>query len=73
VSDSWITTKIKSKLLAEKDVQSLNFFVKTVNGVVFIMGAADTEKEMNLVKSLISDTNGVKEIICYAIIKESAE
>lgn len=73
MSDSWITTRIKGKLLAEKSVQSFNFFIKTVNGVVFVMGTAEAEKEINLVKSLISSTNGVQEIMNYAIIKEMTE
>lgn len=63
--DSWITTKVKSKFLAEKSVHSLNYFVKTVGGTVYLMGIADTEKEFNIVHKVTKETDGVKKVISY--------
>lgn len=36
--DSWITTKVKTQLLADDDVAGLNIKVVTENGEVFLMG-----------------------------------
>lgn len=37
-SDAWITTKIKSQMLATEDLKSSSIKVVTENGVVFLMG-----------------------------------
>lgn len=63
--DSWITTKIKSKFLTEKSVHSLNYFVKTIGGTVYLMGIADCEKEFNAVHKVTKETDGVKKVISY--------
>lgn len=71
--DSWITTKIKSKFLSQKSVHSLNFFVKTVGGTVFLMGIADTDKEYDVVHKVSKETDGVKKVISYIKLKGKDE
>ena len=70
-SDSWITTKLKTKFLAEKGVNSLNYFMKTVAGTVYIMGTAESQEEMESVKLLLSTTNGVKQVVIYVNVKDT--
>lgn len=70
-NDTWITTKLKTKFLAEKNVNSLNYFMKTVAGTVYIMGTAESQEEMESVKILLSSTNGVKQVISYINTKET--
>ncbi len=51
-NDQWISTKVKTKLLANKDIKSSRVKVKTENGVVFLMGLlsrAQAEKVTNVV------------------------
>ena len=38
VSDAWITTKVKSELATTKGVRSMDVNVKTVDGVVTLVG-----------------------------------
>lgn len=40
-SDTWITTKVKSSLLADSDVAGLKIDVETVNGVVTLTGQVE--------------------------------
>lgn len=63
--DSWLTTKIKSKFIGNKKIHSMNYFVKTVGGIVYIMGIARDEKEMKAVHNLASNTDGVKKVVSY--------
>lgn len=62
VDDTWITTKVKSALLAEKDVSGLKLEVETVNGVVHLRGNVSTEAEKSKAKSVAMGIEGVKSV-----------
>jgi hyperosmotically inducible protein len=57
VSDSWITTKVKSELAADKEVRSMDVHVKTVDGVVTLTG---TTKSQTSIDRAVEDANKVK-------------
>ncbi len=56
--DSWITTKIKSKLLSSDQVKSANVKVITENGEVFLLGFV-TERQAQAAAKVASNTDGV--------------
>lgn len=70
--DGWITTQLKSKLLAENDVRSLNYDVHTVGGVVYIMGIAQSQDELNLVVSIARRIAGVQHVKSFVTLKDNA-
>jgi osmotically-inducible protein OsmY len=59
VDDSWITTKVKSDLLATKDISSTNISVKTTKGVVTLTGTAKTLTESNKAAQVARGVSGV--------------
>lgn len=70
--DSWITTAIKSKLLFNQDVKSLNYSIKTVDQIVYIMGVGQTQEEIDTVVHVASNVSGVKKVVNYAQIMTAA-
>jgi osmotically-inducible protein OsmY len=70
-SDTWITTQVKSKLLAEKYVRSVNYSIETVAGTVYLMGIAQNEEELKRVSNVVSRIRGVKRVVSYVRLKES--
>ena len=62
VSDSWITTKIKSKLLATNGVDPAQIKVITENGVVYLMGLLPKE-EAEIATDLARTTDGVQSVV----------
>lgn len=68
VSDTWITTKVKSALLADSDASGLEVKVDTVNGVVTLEGGLTTQAEVDLVKRLAADVEGVRRVNATALI-----
>lgn len=68
-SDSWITTKIKSKLMFADDLYSLNYSVKTINGVVYLMGIVSDQAELDKLLDLVSKVGGVQKVINHIKIK----
>lgn len=69
--DSWLTTKLKTKLLFEKDILSVNYTLKTVGKVIYIMGIAQNQAELEHVMS-IAQTIGAKKVVSYVQIKNDA-
>jgi hypothetical protein len=68
-SDSWITTRIRSSLLFEKDLYSLNYTVETVNGVVYLTGIGQDEVEINRVVEVARNVGGVKKVVNHVKVK----
>jgi hyperosmotically inducible protein len=64
VKDSAITAEIKSKLLIEKDIDSLHIKVDTdSDGIVVLTGTVKTEEEKERVRNIAQSADGVKHII----------
>jgi hyperosmotically inducible protein len=62
VSDSWITTKVKSEILADNVSKGFNVSVKTTHGVVVLSGALASQDGIDHVKEIASKVNGVKSV-----------
>lgn len=60
--DTWITTKVKTKLLASRDVEGGRVKVITENGSVFLMGLV-SRAEGNKITEIVRHTGGVKKVV----------
>lgn len=62
MSDVWITTKVKAKLIASNDVDPTRIKVVTENGAVYLMGILPPDEADAAVK-LASHTSGVQSVV----------
>jgi len=62
VSDTWITTKVKSDLLATDNVAGSDIKVETKNGVVWLSGLVKTQAEHDKAVSVAKGIEGVKKV-----------
>ncbi len=60
VSDSWITSKVKSVFLANTNIGGLDIKVETVDGVVALSGEVPTSAERDLAIAKAKEIKGVK-------------
>lgn len=67
-SDTWITTKIKTKLLTDSNIHNLNYSIKTVAGTTYVIGTAENQKELDTLHDIIRNTSGVKKVVSYATL-----
>ncbi|HKQ22960.1 MAG TPA: BON domain-containing protein [Burkholderiales bacterium] len=63
VSDSWITTKVKSDLAVEKDVDATDIGVHTYEGVVTLSGDVDNQAEADKAVRVAKEIKGVKSVV----------
>ena len=67
--DTWITTQLKSALLFDKDVSSINYSVESVGGTVYLIGLAQDRAELNRVMNHVRGMSYVKKVVNYVQIK----
>jgi osmotically-inducible protein OsmY len=65
--DAWITTKVKSQLLADADVKGLDINVSTKDGVVTLAGKVPTAAIRDKAISLTQSVKGVKKVDAQAL------
>ncbi|QBQ53430.1 division/outer membrane stress-associated lipid-binding lipoprotein [Nitrosococcus wardiae] len=61
-NDSWITTKVKTKIAAEKGVNPTRVKVVTERGTVYLMGLV-TAREAELATTIARHTQGVQRVV----------
>jgi osmotically-inducible protein OsmY len=64
-SDSWITTQVKSKMFMNNNVRSINFNVETIDSVVYILGIARTQEELDSITNIAENVKGVAKFVSY--------
>lgn len=62
VDDTWITTKVKSSLLADPDVAGLKIDVDTANGVVALSGQVDQQAQIEEATRIAREIKGVTDV-----------
>ena len=68
--DLIMKTKINAKLLLEKNILNLNYSVEVVNGIVYLIGIAQDQKELDAVTEISKNTYGVTSVISYVRLKD---
>lgn len=71
-SDSWITTKVKSELLADSLSKGFEVGITTLNGVVILTGELENADAIEHVKDIAGKIEGVKnvDVSALTIIRE---
>ena len=70
--DSWVTTQLKSKITLDQDVLAINYTIETVNGVVYLIGIAQSKREIDKVIAHARSLGYVKRVISHVRIKKAA-
>jgi len=68
-NDLWVETKLKVLLLGTKGIRSINYRWRSVNGTVYVIGAARSQAELNTVLNVIRKTERVKKVVNHAWIR----
>lgn len=72
VSDSWITTKVKSEILANSVSKAFKVSVTTKGGVVMLKGKLPTQDAADLVKEIAEKVKGVQSVDVSGLTVEAA-
>jgi hyperosmotically inducible protein len=67
VSDTWITSKVKSTFLADSNLSGIDIKVETNKGVVTLSGVVTTSAERDLAIAKAGEIKGVKAVAAEAL------
>jgi osmotically-inducible protein OsmY len=68
-NDKWIATKLRTKMTLDRDIQSVNYTIDTVQGIVYLMGTARNQAELDHVIEVARAIKGVKQVISYVRLR----
>jgi len=69
VQDSWIANKLRTQLMFDGKVKNINYTVDVVNGVVYLMGIAQSQDEMDRVIDKARNLSYVKKVVNHIVLK----
>ncbi|MGE0743809.1 MAG: BON domain-containing protein [Rhodospirillales bacterium] len=67
--DSWITTRLRTELLMDGSVRSVNYSIDVVAGTVYLMGIARSQAELDRVLGHARRMPYVKQVVNYVLLK----
>lgn len=68
--DSWIANQIRTKFILEKNFHSVNYNVEVVNGVVYLLGIAQDQEELDKATYIASTTGNVQKVVSHVVLKD---
>ena len=68
--DAIITSQIESRGFFTRNISLVNVKINTVNGVVYLLGIAKNEREINKVTGFIASIKGVQKVVSHVIIAD---
>lgn len=70
--DTWITTRLRSKILADAKIADINYTVETVNGVIYLIGIARSQSELDRVVDYARNIGGVVKVVSHVRVEDAA-
>jgi osmotically-inducible protein OsmY len=70
LSDTWINTEVRARLVADSDITGVNYNIRVYDGVVYLLGFARSEDELRQAAEHASKVGGVKKVVSYVKMRE---
>jgi osmotically-inducible protein OsmY len=68
--DSWILTKLRTRLTLDNKILSVNYTLDVVNGTVYVIGIAQDDAELRRVMAHIKDLAYVRNVVTHVRMKD---
>ncbi|NQU62604.1 MAG: BON domain-containing protein [Rhodospirillales bacterium] len=68
--DAWVTTQLKSKITFDRDILAINYSIETVDGIVYLIGIAQNQAEVDRIIAHAQGINYVRKIINHVRVKK---
>ena len=68
--DTWISTQLKAEILFDRDILSINYNVETINGIIYVVGIAQDQAELDKVVDHARRIENVKQVVSHVVMKD---
>lgn len=69
--DVAISQKMKTRLMFDKEIRNINYTVDVNDGIIYLMGVAQNEGELERVIAYARDISGVKGVVSHVRLKSA--
>lgn len=69
--DRLISGKLKTRLLADAEIDSINYSIETVDGAIYLIGIARNQAELDRVIAYARDIPYVRRVVNYVRVKDA--
>src|SRR5262249_8729407 len=69
VRDTWISAQVRSNLVFDGQVRSVNYTIDTVNGSVYLIGSARSQAELDQVTDVARKVPYVRRVVSYVEVR----
>ena len=67
--DVWIANDLRTRLMLDSQIKNINYTVDVVNGVVYLMGIAQNQEELDRVIAYARNIDNVKKVVNHVMLK----
>lgn len=68
--DGILEKAVRTRLIADSDIKARNFNIETHDGIVYLLGVARSQEELERAAQIAAQTRGTLEVISYARITD---
>lgn len=65
VRDQWITTRLRTAIMFDSEISSINYSIDTVQGSIYLMGVAKSQAELDKVIAAARTIPNVRDVVSY--------
>lgn len=69
VRDSWITAKLRTRIMFDKEIEAINYSIETIDRVIYLLGIAQDAEELDRVIRTARDIEYVEKIVSRVLLK----
>ena len=70
LNDNWIAARVRARLVGDGSVKSVNYNVHVFNGVVYLLGFAQSQEELRRAAEHAAVVKGVEKVVSYVKMRE---
>jgi osmotically-inducible protein OsmY len=67
--DAWINTQVRSQMVLDPKVRSVNYSLDTENGTVYLIGSARSQGELDRATQIARYVPGVRKVVSYVELR----
>jgi osmotically-inducible protein OsmY len=67
--DAWITSRLRTELMFNASIRSVNYTIETVNKSVYLIGSARSQAELDMATTMARNTPDVKRVVSFVDIR----
>lgn len=68
-TDTWISAKLRTKLMFDRDIESINYTIDSLRGTVHLLGVAQNQEELEKVLAHARNLSSVRKVVNHVILK----